>query len=530
MTEVGIGIDLGSSSIRVSLYCYNDDMLLQTTCRPVPYYTNDNTNHQSWQYSQSTNEILERLDECFEELDISAYNTKALGVGATCSMAVFEADDVTPHKIFGTDSAKYPLNVVFWMDGTSSLECENLNKNALPSYTKKCLGGKGFISEMGIPKLCHLLHGLNENDSLVVYDLHKYIAKKICEKFEWSYEMLKNIPNANGIGHDGELCGWTTNVYDYIMETTGKSFSIGPIAPLLPNNHKNIRVSSFIDCYAGWFATAPKLNHSMTMVAGTSTCYLYGSTKSEFHIDGIWGPFTNIFDQQDHIKVYQGGSSLTGQLLSHVLLNHPYCLKNNYSNVVDIISLLEDYIVAYDGNDEKSLFQYESKKCFLYGDLQGNRTPFADPDLKGVYIGETLDTSLKSLAIKYITTLEFLVFQTRMIIEKFPEIETLYVVGSQSKNTRLLTLLQISFPEISIYIAKDIESTEYIGPKGAYLAAKYGSKVIDMDRSNDFQKPQLIPSYLETHARKQIFNLMNKKYEIILDIIKNQQKYNAMMS
>ncbi|KAL6947316.1 hypothetical protein ACO0QE_002199 [Hanseniaspora vineae] len=530
MIETGIGIDLGSSSIRVSLYNHKDDQLLQTTFRPVPYYTNHNRTKQSWQYAQSTDEILERLNECFEELDISAYNVKALGVAATCSMAVFKADNITPHKLFDTNTVSYPCNVIFWMDSTSSSECESLNKDTLPSYTAKCLGGRGFISEMGIPKLCHLLHGLNEQDSIIAYDLHKFLAWKICAKFDWNYEMLQNTPNANGVGHDGEVSGWSTSIYEHLTELTGKKFCIGPIAPAVPNNHQKIKVNSFIDCYAGWFATAPKLDHSMTMVAGTSTCYLYGSTQSDFHIDGIWGPFTNIFDQQNTIKVYQGGSSLTGQLLSHVLLNHPYCLKNQQHDVGSVIKLLENYVKTYEENDQNGVFQNESKKCFLYGDLEGNRTPFADPDLKGVYIGETMDTSLKSLAIKYITSLEFLVFQTRMIIEKFPEMETLYVVGSQSKNTRLLTLLQISFPKVKIYIAKDIESTEFIGPKGAYLAAKYGSKVIDLDRSNDFQRPQLISSYLETHTREQIFDLMNKKYEITLDIIRSQQKYNAIMS
>jgi ribulose kinase len=74
----------------------------------------------------------------------------------------------------------------------------------------------------------------------------------------------------------------------------------------------------------------------------------------------------------------------------------------------------------------------------VYPDFAGNRTPLANPDLRGVIYGLTLDADVDTLALQYYATLEAIGQQTRHIIDCLNEnghqIESVFMSGGQCKN------------------------------------------------------------------------------------------------
>jgi ribulose kinase len=77
--------------------------------------------------------------------------------------------------------------------------------------------------------------------------------------------------------------------------------------------------------------------------------------------------------------------------------------------------------------------------------LTGNRSPLADPKMRGSIVGLSLDSSISDLALKFNVTLESIALQTRHILDEMRshghEIDGIYISGGQAKNQPLMQLL-----------------------------------------------------------------------------------------
>jgi ribulose kinase len=86
-----------------------------------------------------------------------------------------------------------------------------------------------------------------------------------------------------------------------------------------------------------------------------------------------------------------------------------------------------------------------TKDLHVYPDLHGNRSPLADPKMRGSIVGLELDMSLSSLVLRFNATLESIALQTRHIVDTMNEhghaVNALYVSGSQAKNEGLMALV-----------------------------------------------------------------------------------------
>lgn len=81
----------------------------------------------------------------------------------------------------------------------------------------------------------------------------------------------------------------------------------------------------------------------------------------------------------------------------------------------------------------------------LYPDLHGNRSPLADPGMRGLLDGLALDASVHDLARVYYATLEAIALQTRQIIAALRHeghrIDALYMSGGHTRNLVFMQLL-----------------------------------------------------------------------------------------
>jgi len=75
----------------------------------------------------------------------------------------------------------------------------------------------------------------------------------------------------------------------------------------------------------------------------------------------------------------------------------------------------------------------------------GNRSPLADPRMRGSIVGLGMDGSLADLALKFNVTLEAIALQTCHIVDtlnaKGHSIQEIYISGGQAKNAPLVQLL-----------------------------------------------------------------------------------------
>jgi len=136
------------------------------------------------------------------------------------------------------------------------------------------------------------------------------------------------------------------------------------------------------------------------------------------------------------------------QLIDFMITTHPAydelkkLADEQKTNIFDVLhDTLED--LKKDASTKSST--YLTKDLHFYPDLHGNRSPLADPKMRGSIVGLALDSGLGDLALKFNVTLEAIALQTRHIVDEMNthghKISSIYMSGSQAKNVALMQLL-----------------------------------------------------------------------------------------
>ncbi|KAJ9125434.1 hypothetical protein QFC22_000395 [Naganishia vaughanmartiniae] len=291
--------------------------------------------------------------------------------------------------------------------------------------------------------------------------------------------------------------------------------------------------SAVIDAYAGWIGTiaasydgedvtgkAPSLAESssrLAAVAGTSTCHLVQSEHGIL-VNGVWGPYRHAVFSDYWMN--EGGQSSTGQLIDFIIQTHPAynkvldMAKEQSSNVFDI---LEDKLEELKKERGCGSSTELTKNLHLYPDFvswcqtrafkrailtshfaarfvsravsidrhrlyrvnTGNRSPLADPTMRGMFMGLTLDSGVGDLAMKFHVTLEAIALQTRHILDemhaKGHRINAIYMSGSQAKNKPLMNLLA-SACEVKVIIPPNPSSAVVAG---SAMLGRYAHEVAE---------------------------------------------------
>ncbi|XP_026330014.1 FGGY carbohydrate kinase domain-containing protein [Hyposmocoma kahamanoa] len=80
-----------------------------------------------------------------------------------------------------------------------------------------------------------------------------------------------------------------------------------------------------------------------------------------------------------------------------------------------------------------------TKDFHVWPDFHGNRSPLADPTMKGMITGLTINSSEENLALLYLATLQGLSYGTRYIIDAlmlagYQTLKSLLICGGITKN------------------------------------------------------------------------------------------------
>ncbi len=106
-------------------------------------------------------------------------------------------------------------------------------------------------------------------------------------------------------------------------------------------------------------------------------------TKDEVFVNGVWGPYRDVL-----IPGYwmaEGGQSATGELIKYVLETHPAynSVKGETESLgKNIFDFLNDHLRDMAAKNQAPSISYLVRHYFFYGDLWGNRSPIADPNMR----------------------------------------------------------------------------------------------------------------------------------------------------
>lgn len=307
--------------------------------------------------------------------------------------------------------------------------------------------------------------------------------------------------------------------------------------------------SGVIDAYAGWIGTVgakvklgpDHLDESqakndlsqaftrLAAVAGTSTCHLAMSKDAVF-VPGVWGPYRDVLIPGHWMA--EGGQSATGELLKYMLETHPAYTETLASAKAlgkNIYEFLNDSLHELNERMNAPFMGYLSRHYFFYGDLWGNRSPIADPNMKGAVIGMSSDKTQDGLAMLYYSVMEFIALQTRQIIEKMNEsghtILSIFMSGSQCQNDILMDLIATAC-DMPVLVPK------YVNAAVVHGAAMLGAKAASADDKGKTEplwdimdrmsKPGKTVRADPDPAKKR---LLEAKYLVFLEQCRTQREY-----
>lgn len=410
--------------------------------------------------------------------NICGDDVKGIGFAATCSLVAIDSDG-EPVTISWSGDAR--RNVIVWMDHRALKQAEKINSSNSP-VLQYC--GGAVSPEMQLPKLLWVKESLQESWSMAFrwMDLSDWLSyratgddtRSLCTTgCKWTYLGHAHMHQVNEKdSRTMEACGWDDEFLEEIglgdlidghHAKIGKSVAFPGHAlgsGLTTSAAKELGLvagtpvgTSLIDAHAGGVgvmeslptsdaeskeADAESICRRMVLVCGTSTCHMAVS-QTKLFILGVWGPFWSAMVPEYWLT--EGGQSATGSLLDYVIQNHvasPHLANCAASQRTSVFELLNKILESMKNELKAPFTAALTESIHVLPDFHGNRSPFADPNSKGIVSGLTLDTSEKQLALLYLASLQGIAYGTRHIVEHFNanghKIDTLLACGGLAKN------------------------------------------------------------------------------------------------
>ncbi|XP_061926072.1 FGGY carbohydrate kinase domain-containing protein isoform X4 [Entelurus aequoreus] len=415
-----VGVDVGTASVRAALVTRYGD--LKTTAQEPISIWEPHADH----YVQSSHDIWDKCCLVVKEVTrgINRSQVRGIGFDATCSLVVldrsFQSVAVNKDVVFA-----YPgedeRNVVMWMDHRAAEQAARITRAGHRVLSR--VGGV-MSPEMQPPKLLWLKENLREscwNKAAHFFDLPDFLSWKATGSLSRSLCTL--------------VCKWTycpPEGWDVSFWT-----SIG-LKDLTENNFSKIGSET---CSPG-----SPLGDGLTQKAAADLGLDPGTAVGASLIDahagglGVWGPCLSAM--VPHLWLNEGGQSATGRLIDHMVTGHAaytQLQKKAQQRCPAGGDSMYSYLNSHlSGLAASSAVDLLGSSLHVWPDFHGNRSPLADPTLKGMVVGLSLSQSLDDLAVLYLCTIQALALGTRHILEAMTEaghdIKTIFLCGGLGKN------------------------------------------------------------------------------------------------
>jgi FGGY-family pentulose kinase len=482
------------------------------------------------------------------EAGITGAQIAGIGFDATCSLVAL---DINNRPVTVSPTGQAQQNVIVWMDHRALAEAESIN--ATGHRVLKYVGGV-ISPEMQTPKLLWLKNNLKDSWSKTArfFDLPDYLTyratgidtRSLCTAVcKWTY-----------LGHEGgEQGGWDPSYFHQIglSDLVNEGFvrigkrirhmgeRIGALTASAADDLglvEGIPVGvSIIDAHAGGLGLLGSvidakavdeagLELRLALIGGTSSCHMAVSREPRYPA-GIWGPYYSAMIPG--MWLTEGGQSATGALIDHVIHSHVRGTEfaaQAKTDSMTVYEVLNRRLEQMAGAIDFPAALTRSLHVLPY--FHGNRSPLADPTLRGMISGLQLTDSFDSLALLYLATVQAIAYGTRHIIDTMNasgyQIRTILACGGDIKNP------------VFVREHADITGCRIVLPAESE-AVLLGSAILGAVASQDH--PSLLCAMTAMNkageriepAQGSIRDYHDKKYRVFRRMVQDQIAYRRLM-
>ncbi len=450
-----LGVDVGTASVRAALFDGRGAMRGSGT-HPIRIGRPEED-----LVEQSSDDIWAAcgaaVRTALAQAKAHAAQVAGIGFDATCSLVALDERD-RPVTVSPTGDDAW--NVVVWMDHRATAQAARINETG--HEVLRYVGGV-VSPEMQTPKLLWLKEHLPATwrrakrfldlPDFLVYRATGVDVRSLCTTVcKWTY-----------LGHDGR--GWQRDYFERIGlgDLASEGFArIGTRVRPMGERAGELTAASarelglapgtpvavaIIDAHAGGIGTigaalegeAPspeRIESRLALIGGTSSCHMAVAPEPRF-VHGVWGPYWSAM--VPGMWLAEGGQSATGALVDHVISSHARGAElhaDAEARGTTVYALLNERLeaLARDAPFPAAL----CADLHVLPDHHGNRSPRADPTLRGMISGLKLSDSLDSLALLYLATVQAVAHGTRHIVDALRSggyrIDTILACGGGTKN------------------------------------------------------------------------------------------------
>jgi FGGY-family pentulose kinase len=391
-----------------------------------------------------------------------------VGFDATCSLVLLDGEDRPVTVSPGGDDR---WNVIVWMDHRAVAQAARIN--AVGHEVLRYVGGV-ISPEMETPKLLWLRERLPASYAraarfLDLADFLGYRAtandvRSLCTTAcKWTYlghtQLTMGAPPPNHQGWDesyfkavglGDLAkdGFARigrRVRPMGEQAGGLTEAAAANLGLVASTPVAVGI---IDAHAGGLGmlgavlkdghapTPETLEERVALIGGTSTCHMAVSREPKF-IRGVWGPYFSAM--VPGLWLTEGGQSATGALIDYTIASHARGAELAAEASREGVTPQELLNRRLEALGAGAPFPGAlTRGLHVLPDHHGNRSPRADPSLRGMVSGLKLSDSLDQLALLYLATIQAIALGTRHILDAMNaagyRIHTLFASGGDTKN------------------------------------------------------------------------------------------------
>jgi len=549
-----IGVDVGTGSARAGVFNVTGRMLGQAS-QAIQMWKPE-----SDFVEQSSDDIWKAcataVRGAVRAAGVKPEEIAGLGFDATCSLVVLDAQN---KPVTVSPTGRDAQNVIVWMDHRAIAQAEAINKTKHPVL--RYVGGV-ISPEMQTPKLVWLKKNLPASWKRAArfFDLPDFLTyratgdetRSLCSTVcKWTY-----------LGHNGlNGAGWSADYFkkiglgDLVAEDFRRiGMRIRPMGEPLGRGLTEQAASDFglipgtpvgvsiIDAHAGGLGllgapvqgrevTPKALETRLALIGGTSTCHMAVSSTPRF-IRGIWGPYFSAM--VPGFWLTEGGQSATGALIDHIISSHAVTAslqtvaRTQHQTIYEVLNARLEAL-AQAGRLAHPAFL--TRDLHVQPDFHGNRSPCANPTLRGAISGLTLSGTVDDLALQYLAAIQAVAYGTRHILEEMNKkgyaIKTLLACGGGTKNPVFLRE-HADITGCAIVLPREPEAV-LLGSAvlGAVAAGRYPTVLTAMNAMNAVDKV-IEPSkgiVARYHQRKyRVFHRMHKDFLAYRRIIQGRVK------
>ncbi|MFV0439209.1 MAG: FGGY-family carbohydrate kinase [Desulfopila sp.] len=414
-----IGIDVGTTSARAALFDLTGKKYAEaekqiSIFEPKPHFV-----------EQSSEDIWQAVCTVTRQIvEMAAVDSRAIvGIGfdATCSLVALD-EALQPASVSPTH--RQQQNIIVWMDHRAAAQAAQINsgRHQVLSYV-----GGAISPEMEVPKILWLKQHEPELSSRIAHylDLADFLTFKATGSLsrsactttcKWTYLNHENTWSADFFSTlDLAELLIDNRIGDRIVQVGEAVGTLSAQAAADLGLPAGVVVcAGMIDAHAGGVGVlggAP--DTTLALITGTSACHMLAVDRPSC-VPGVWGPYYGAMLPGRWLL--EGGQSAAGQLVQHLLeesSQYPALQQEASAQGRSIYQALNARVRRLERENPLLTIDYHVLGYFL-----GNRSPLADPSLKGVVVGRSLhDDNLDALAVRYLAGLQAVAYGTRHILE-----------------------------------------------------------------------------------------------------------------